>query len=103
MMIWESRKTTGFSGPAIVQVSILKDKIILDVSGNIGHDSQKFLNQGAILYTFEPVSENIDYLEKNIKAEPGRWILHTFGLAASDREMKIAPSDHKNKATSSFI
>ena len=30
MMIWESRKTTGFSGPAIVQVSILKDKIILE-------------------------------------------------------------------------
>ena len=73
------------------------------MDGNIGCDSQKFLNQGAILHTFELVSENIDYLGKNAKAEPHRWILHKFGRASSDGEMNTTLSYHKNEAASTFV
>ncbi len=70
--------------------SDLKDKIIVDIGGNIGDTALQFAKQGAEVYSFEPVPPIYDIALKNIDLNPDlKDKIHFYNYAISDKKGKI--------------
>ena len=70
--------------------SDLKDKIIVDIGGNIGDTALQFAKQGAEVYSFEPVPPIYDIALKNIDLNPDlKDKIHFYNYAISNKKGEI--------------
>ena len=68
----------------------VKPKVILDIGGNIGTTSVYFghMFPNAKIYTFEPVTDNFEILQKNTEGFPNTTV-YNVGLGKEDTIAKI--------------
>ncbi|OGW20301.1 MAG: hypothetical protein A2077_02245 [Nitrospirae bacterium GWC2_46_6] len=80
-----------------------KPKIILDVGANIGIAARffHFHFPSAQIHLFEPIKSNLEVLKKNIQGIDN-CVLHEFGLASEDGEIKFAMTSRDGKNQGSF-
>ena len=75
-----------------------KPKIILDIGANIGIAARffHFHFPSAQIHLFDPIKSNLEVLKKNIQGIDN-CVLHEFGLASEDGEIKFAmTTEEKN-------
>ena len=75
-----------FSEMGNAPFSNVKDKVILDIGANIGDTALLFANDGAKVYSFEPVPPTYENALRNIKLNPNlEDKIHLFNKAVSDK------------------
>jgi FkbM family methyltransferase len=85
--IWEHKSYTS-------KIGISKDSIVIDIGANIGLFSLLAAKNAARVYSFEPMSENFFYLQRNVAANRLSNVSYfNYAVAAHSGQIKIAKND----------
>lgn len=99
----KSLDTVFFNRSCIYDVLLPKDKVVIfDVGANIGQSVIEFKGKrpNAVIYSFEPASENFEKLEKVAKQYENCYIFKS-GLGATDNRLELTL--YADTGSNSFI
>lgn len=83
----------------------LKDKVILDIGGNIGDTSLQFAKKGALIYSFEPLPPIYDMAIKNIDLNfdlKNNIHFYNYAISGKSGKIKIAYANEGSSGSSSI-